>query len=107
MAPTKGDKVLIIKGPNTGKRGVFDSNTGFVSCYVLLDGSAEKQMFRRGSVQVLPPDDQHNTRNHNHGSLDEQSTLRALIDKTRRLRIDVEKIEEDLTLLLENRRENS
>ena len=108
MAPVRGDKVLITKGPNTGKRGTYDSSAGFVSCYVILEGKTEKQLFRRGSVEVIPPStNQTNTRHHNHTNLDDEATLRALIEKTRRLRIDVENIEQDLTLLLENRRASS
>ena len=45
MAPVRGDKVLITKGPNTGKRGTYDSSAGFVSCYVILEGKTEKQLF--------------------------------------------------------------
>lgn len=112
MAPRKGDKVLIVAGPNTGKTGTFVANTGMLSCYVILAGNSEKQMFRRGSVQVMPnqrdtsptPND---TRNHNHTDFDRDAAVLALINKMNLLKVDVANVERDLEKLLSQRRADS
>ena len=57
MAFLKGDRVIIIKGTNSGSTGVFHKYSGTLSCNVLLDGKSKKQQFRKSSVVIIVEED--------------------------------------------------
>jgi hypothetical protein len=52
--PVRGDIVVIVKGRNIGRTGMYIKNVAFTSCMVLLENSPRPQRFLRTSVALAP-----------------------------------------------------
>jgi hypothetical protein len=48
--PVRGEIVVIVRGRNNGRRGIYIKNVAFTSCMVLLENSTRPQRFLRTSV---------------------------------------------------------
>jgi hypothetical protein len=50
--PVRGEIVVIVRGRNIGRRGIYIKNVAFTSCMVLLENSTHPQRFLRTSVAI-------------------------------------------------------
>lgn len=119
MVLARGDKVIIVAGPNKGKTGDFIEYFALQSCRVRLDSDGEVHDFRKRSVKraivISPPrarrappppnpEDHHEGPAEGFSESDADAAVRRLITKVRKLRLELLDVENDLADLMDGRR---